>query len=121
MKKVIAIVVVLALSSCNLFKENGIDFKIVNSSESQITDVKFYTTEKIQIAEFDKIERNKSVSDFLSMKDNQADGEYVLEFTRANGKKESSAAGYYTNGGSLNGWVRFEIKSDTTFIKFGNY
>ncbi|MHA7831747.1 MAG: sigma-70 family RNA polymerase sigma factor [Flagellimonas sp.] len=33
-------------------------------------------------------------------------------------KKEKSGGGYYTNGGSLDRWVKFEIKSDTTFVKF---
>ena len=87
----------------------------------EITDVKFYTSEQLQIADFDRIEAAKSVSDFLSMKDNQGDGHYILEFTRSDGKKEIQTAGYYTNGGSLNSWIHFEIKSDTILVKTGEF
>ena len=119
MKKLIAIVLTLTLSSCYLIgRGNGIDFEIKNNSDSPITNVKFYTTEKLKIAEFDRIEPNEKVSDFLTMKNNQSDGAYVLEFTRSNGKKENSGGGYYTNGGALDRWVEFSIESDTTLVKF---
>lgn len=121
MKKVFPLIILLILISCHLFRENGIDFKIVNNSGMEITNVKFYTSEQYQMAEFDKIEAAKSVSGFLSMKNNQADGNYILEFMRSDGRKEIQGAGYYTNGGSLNSWIRFEIKPDTIKVKFGEF
>lgn len=118
MKKLFAILIILIFSSCNLHKGNGIKFEIRNNSDRLITNVKFYTSEKLVIAEFDKIEPNESVSDFLALKNNQSDGGYVLEFTRSDGKKEINSGGYYTNGGSLNSMVELEIKKDTTLLKF---
>jgi len=118
MKKLYAIVIVLILSSCDSNKGKGIKFEIRNNSDRQITKVKFYTSEKLAIAEFDKIEPNESVSDFLTMKNNRSDGGYVLEFTRVNGKKEIKSCGYYTNGAPLNNMVKFEIKKDTTLSTF---
>ena len=118
MKKIILGILILTLNSCHLIgKGNGIKFKIENNSELIITNVKFYTSEKLAIAEFDKIEPNENISDFLTMKNNKSDGEYILEFTRENGIKEKSNGGYYTNGGALDRWIEFDVKSDTTFVK----
>jgi len=118
MKKLIVGILILSLNSCHLIgRGNGIKFKIENSSELNIKNVKFYTSEKLVIAEFDKIESNKTVSDFLTMKNNKSDGEYILEFTRENGIKEKSNGGYYTNGGALDRWIEFDIKPDTTLVK----
>ena len=58
------------------------------------------------------------MTEFLSMKKNKSDGAYSLTFNRANGKKEISGGGYYTNGGSLDHWVDFNIKKDTTIVNF---
>lgn len=110
--------ITLTLNSCFMFKENGIEVKIKNNTREQISNVEFTTTEKLEIIKIDKIEPNESVTEFLSMRKNKTDGGYSLTFTRANGKKEISSGGYYTNGGSLDRWVKFEIKSDTTFAKF---
>ena len=33
-------------------------------------------------------------------------------------KKEISGGGYYTNGSSLDKWVKFEVKNDTTIVEF---
>ena len=52
------------------------------------------------------------------MKKNKIDGAYSLTFNRANGKKEISGGGYYTNGGSLDHWVDFEVENDTIIMKF---
>jgi len=121
MKKLYAVVIILILSSCDSNKGKGIKFAIRNNSDQQITNVKFYTSEKLAIAEFDKIEPNESVSDFLTMKNNQSDGGYGLEFTRADGKKEIIGCGYYTNGAPLNNIAKFEIKRDTTLSSFSRY
>jgi len=101
-----------------MFKENGIEMKIKNDSSEPITNVEFTTTEKIEIIKIDKIEPNESVTEFLSMRKNKSDGAYSLTFTRANGKKEISGGGYYTNGGSLDHWVDFKVENDTTIVKF---
>ncbi|WP_452218916.1 hypothetical protein [Lacinutrix undariae] len=118
MKKLIAIILILNLNSCLLFKENGIEMKIKNESNEPITNVEFTTTEKIEIIKIAKIEPNETVTEFLSMKKNKSDGAYSLTFNRANGKKEISGGGYYTNGGSLDHWVDFSIKKDTTIVDF---
>jgi len=121
MNKLYAIVIILILSSCNSNNGNGIKIEIRNNSDQQITKVKFYTSEKLAIAEIDKIESNESVSSFLTMKNNRSDGGYILEFTRADGKKEIIGCGYYTNGAPLNNIAKFEIKKDTTLSSFSRY
>ncbi|EDM44619.1 hypothetical protein SCB49_13645 [unidentified eubacterium SCB49] len=101
-----------------MFKENGIEMTIKNDSNEPITNVEFTTTEKLDVIKIDLIESNESVTEFLSMRTNKTDGTYSLTFTRANGKKEVSGGGYYTNGGSLDHWVDFTVKIDTTIVKF---
>lgn len=100
--------------SCHFFGiNNGIEFAIVNESDSPIKDIQFTTSENILIKEFDVIETNKSVSGFLSMKDNKVDGTYVLKFTRINEESDSIYYGYYTNGAALDSWVKFVVENDT--------
>ena len=118
MKKLIAIILLLTFNSCYLLKENGIEFTIENKSDFPIESVKFSTSEKLAVIVFDRIEPNQSVADFLSMKNNKHDGSYTLEFTRSNGIKESRGFGYYTNGGALDRWVKFEIQNDTITRNF---
>jgi hypothetical protein len=118
MKKLLVIMILLTLNSCFMFKENGIEMKIKNDSSEPITNVEFTTTEKLDVIKIDRIEPNKSVTEFLSMRKNKTDGAYSLSFTRANGKKEVSGGGYYTNGGSLDHWVDFIVENDTTIVKF---
>ena len=109
--------IILTLNSCS-FKENGIKMEIKNNSNDPITEVEFTTSERLEIIKIGRIEPNETVKEFLSMEKNKSDGFYWLTFTRPDGKKEISGGGYYTNGGSLDKWVKFEIKSDTTFYKF---
>lgn len=119
MKKILFGILVLTLNSCHLIgKGDGVKFAIKNKSDFPIENVRFTTSENLAELKFDKIKPNESVSDFLSMKKNKSDGSYVLEFTRMNGKKESKAYGYYTNGGALDSWIEFEIKNDTIISKF---
>jgi hypothetical protein len=118
MKKLLAIMIILILNSCFMFKEDGIEMKIKNDSSEPITNVEFTTSEKLEIIKIDRIEPNKSVTEFLSMRKNKTDGAYSMTFTRANRKKEISGGGYYTNGGSLDHWVAFIVKKDTTIVKF---
>lgn len=100
-----------------MFKENGIKVEIKNNSNEPITNVEFTTTEKLEAIKFDKIAPNTTVTEFLSMKNNQSDGAYFLTFTRMNGRNEISGGGFYTNGGSLDRWVKFKVENDTIFVK----
>jgi len=118
MRKLICVILIFTFSSCYLFKENGIDVEIINKSNSAINNVKFTTSERLEIVEIEKIEPNETISEFLSMKYNKSDGGYFIEFTREDGKIEKSGGGYYTNGGSLDRWVKCEIQKDTTLIEF---
>ena len=109
--------VILTLNSCFVFEENGIEIKIKNSSSKPITDVEVTTSEKLDVIKIDRIEPNENVSEFLSMRENKTDGGYILTFTRENGKTETRKDGYYTNGGSLDEWIEFNVKSDTVLVK----
>ncbi len=113
--------VVLILNSCYLFKENGIGVVIKNNSKKLISNVKVTTSENLNSVDIIQIGPGENISDFLSMKNNQSDGSYVLEFTRQNGTKETIGAGYYTNGGSLNSRITFEIDKDTAFVVISKY
>ena len=117
MKKLTLILLILTFFSCN-FGKNGIIAEIKNSSEKTVRNVIFYSDENTKI-EFEKIEPNQTVKKFLDMTNNhKGDGAYGLIFERENGKKEQTPGGYYTNGGSLDRKVTFEIKNDSILMKF---
>ena len=118
MKKITLLAILITLYSCFFFKENGIEVKIKNRSQSTIEDVKFYTMERFEIVEFGYLNPNESASAFLSMEKNQSDGNYILEYISSKGVKEIIPQGYYTNGGSLDNWVEYEILPDTVLVKF---
>lgn len=118
MKKTISILLILILNSCFIENENGIKVEIINNLNTTITNVEFTTSEKLEVIRFDKIEPNETVNEFLSMKKNQADGAYSLTFTRSNGQTEYASDGYYTNGGSLDKWVKYTLEADTTLVLF---
>ncbi|PZP48295.1 MAG: hypothetical protein DI598_10145 [Pseudopedobacter saltans] len=122
MRKIIIAFILITLLSCNLIGgKKGINFKIVNKTDSSISNVKITTSEHFEKKEFGEIKPNESVSGFLSLKDNKTDGSYVLEFTRENGKKESQGYGYYTNGAPLDNSIYFEIRNDSIITKFSVY
>ena len=112
--KIIFILVIL--NSCSFI--NGIKVEIKNETNFPITNVKFYTSEKLTYLPFGSVKANENVTDFLRMTKNKLDGSYVLEFTRSNGKKEYFSNGYYTNGGSLDEDVKITIKNDTATMNF---
>lgn len=118
MKRYTVAILLLCLTACSLIREKGIEFTIENNSDFPIEDVKFYTRERLTVMEFDKIVVDQSVSDFLSMKDNKRDGNYILEFTRSDGTRELKGYGYYTNGGALDRWVKFEILNNSISVQF---
>jgi hypothetical protein len=101
-----------------MFQENGIEMKIKNASNEPINNIEFCTTEKLDVIKIDQIKPNETVTEFLSMRNSENDGSYLLTFTRNNGKKEISNGGYYTNGGSLDHQVEIFVKNDTTILKF---
>ena len=117
MKKPTFVILLLTLISCN-YGKNGITVEIKNSSDKTIRNVTFLSDGNTKL-EFNKIEPNQTVEKFLDMTNNQkGDGAYGLIFERENGKKEQTVGGYYTNGGSLDRKVEYEIKNDTILMKF---
>lgn len=118
MNKFLIIISLLALNSCFLLKEKGINFEIKNNSDLAIENVKFYTSEKLDILEFKKIKSNYIVKRFLSMANNKIDGSYILEYNRIGGQTKIYSRGYYTNGKPLDKLIQFEIKNDTTLVNF---
>src|SRR5690554_1150766 len=101
--------------SCNSSK-NGIDVEIINSSDETVSNVTFYTFGSKLV--FDKIESNEKVIGFLDMTNTKGDGSYTLTFIDKNKEKKQIARGYYTNGGSLDRKVIYEIKNDTVLVDF---
>jgi hypothetical protein len=120
-KLTLLIIIALTLNSCYLFRENGIEFEIENNSDTPISDVKFTTSEYLNSVDFTIINSDEKVSDFLKMSKNKLDGNYVLKFTRENGKKEIIGSGYYTNGSPLDSRVNFKIEKDTVFVTTNEY
>ena len=119
MRKIAFVILILILNSCHFIgKGSGIKFEIINNSDTPIKNVKFTTSEYVNAIEFDKIGVNKSVSGFLSMKNNKADGHYVLEFTQLTGNRVIKGHGYYSNGSAMESWVAFKINNDTITHSF---
>ncbi|MCR9228451.1 MAG: hypothetical protein NXH90_13615 [Flavobacteriaceae bacterium] len=112
-KKALVIVVLLTLSSCNLFKENGIEFTIENQSNIPVKQITFTTSERLTEIKLDTLMPGEYVTKFLSMENNKVDGAYVLEVTRANRKRETYSCGYYSNGKALDRWIVLKIQNDT--------
>lgn len=118
MKKLVTLLLILTLTACHFFKENGIEVKIQNDSGDTIRNIQFTTTEKLGSIQIDKIDPNESATAFLSMRKNKTDGAYRLSFARESGLGEVLDCGYYTNGRSLSNHVEFIVERDTTFVNF---
>ena len=111
---------IFTLISCQMVgKENGVNFSIENKSDHPIENVRFTTSEYLHELKFEIINPNEKVSDFLNMEENRNDGCYVIEFTRKGENKVTKGLGYYTNGGALEKWAKFQIKNDTVISEFG--
>lgn len=121
MKKLLLLTLLAVISSCFLFQEKGIVFKIENTSDTTIINVKVSTSENLDSITFDNIVPNDYREDFLSMGNNKTDGSYTLSYTREDGSAVEENKGYYTNGGVMESWVRFEITNDSTLVKFGEF
>ena len=120
MKKRNALILLFIFTSCKSNEEKGIMFRIQNESDTPISTIIFTTSEELNSAEFDVIEKTKSITGFLSIRDNKTDGNYVLQFTRADGKMTVQDYAYYSNGMPFDPWATFQIKNDTVVAKFGN-
>ncbi len=118
MKIILTIVITLFLSSCSMFKKEGVEVKIINESGGTISDIELTTTEKVEVVGITSLEENKNTSRFLSTQKNKIDGTYSLTFTRSNGKKETKYFGYYSNGNSSNEFLNVFIKKDTIIANF---
>lgn len=113
------ITIILTLPSCFLFRENGIEVKILNNSDSSITEVEFTTSEFLNSVRFPAIKPDKKVSDYLSMINNKSDGAYILMFSRENSRRDTiGGQGYYTNGGSMDRRVTYNIHDDSVYVSF---
>lgn len=122
MRKLLSLLlIIMTLTSCSLFVESGIELEIENNSDHPITDVKFTTTEKLNVIEFKNIEINNSVSGFLKMDKNKMDGSYLLKFNRSNGQNESREFGYYTNGAPEENKIIFKVENDTISVRTNKY
>ncbi|MGZ5511474.1 MAG: hypothetical protein ACXWFC_13535 [Nitrososphaeraceae archaeon] len=99
--------------------ENGVNFSIENKSDHPVENVRFTTSEYLHELKFKIINPNEKVSGFLNMEQNRSDGSYVIEFTGKGEKKVAKGFGYYTNGGALEKWAKFQIKNDTVISEFG--
>lgn len=83
---VIATLGMFALNAYVFYKPDGIEIKINNSSSQTITEVRFTTTEEFKVILIDSIVPGETVTKFLSMRDNETDGSYVLSFRDPNGE-----------------------------------
>lgn|SRR5690554_3260278 len=119
-KSFLVLCLIFILVSCNSGK-NGIDVEIKNSSEVPVNDAVFFTFGNSKLF-FDKIEPNQKITKFFDMTDTpKSDGSYTLTFTDKNGKKQLIGGGYYTNGGSLDRKVIYEITNDTVLVEFKGF
>ncbi len=117
MKQLLYIILVLFFAGCNLVNDDGIHFKMVNKTDKTITNIKFYTTEKLEMYKLPQLQPGKSAEDFLSMSKNKIDGAYVIEYTDHSGE-QIVENGYYTNGSALEQLVLIEFEKDSVLYTF---
>ena len=103
--------------SCS-FSGTGIKVEIINNSNERISDIEFTTSERLEVVQLKEVSPKETVIEFLSMKKNEVDGNYILTFNRANGENEIMQAGYYSNGTPLNKKISYTIEKDSTSVEF---
>ncbi len=119
LQKTVVLWVVLSFASCNEYKSTGgIHLKIENSASYPLSNVLFYTSEKLDTVKIATLRQGESIEAFLDMKKNQIDGHYILEYNGAGGHLQKSEDGYYSNGFDSNEFVRITVNNDTTTFKF---
>ena len=106
------------ITSCILYSPNGIEVQIKNNSDKIIQNVVFSTTENLDSLMFYTIKPGEKVKGFLSLKETKSDGSYTLVYEDFQKNKFEIERGYYTNGGSSDNLVEFDIRKDTSFVKF---
>ncbi|MDC7125730.1 MAG: hypothetical protein PQJ46_09180 [Spirochaetales bacterium] len=101
---------VLGMSSCSLFSDDGDLFNVTfkNESSENITDIEFYAiindgdgsvNSYVSPITKDSIGSGESFSSSLDFSSSPAcDGQYVFEYTYS-GEEYSTTFGYYTGGG----------------------
>lgn len=111
--------VVAGIFAVTFLNPVGIHFKIVNNSNTAITNIKFYTTERTSEFVLDRLEKDATVEDFLSMRKNKAEGTYSIEYTDYKGD-QVVRNGFYAKGKPLDEFVRVAITQDTTIFTFSS-
>ena len=74
MRKIVFLFLTLGLSSCYLFKENGIDYKIINNSNHSISNIVLKTSENTDSLVIELLKPEESKSGFLKMVNANKDG-----------------------------------------------
>lgn len=101
MGKLPVILTSFLLCSCFLQREHGIDFKIINNSNYNISNIVLKTSENTDSLVIELLKPEESKSGFLKMVNAKKDGSYVLEYTKGDVEKFETVGGYYSNGISL--------------------
>jgi hypothetical protein len=111
------LITILLISCVGPFGNKSIKVRVLNSSNSVISNVKITTSENLDSLFFPDMDIYERRSGNLNMKKNKTDGEYRVSY-KQNGKYHFVKEGYYTNGRSLNYSMNIVVKSDTVLIKF---
>ena len=120
MTKIFTIILFLVITSCMVGPGEGLSVSVENNTNSKLTNVKFYTSEKIALLIINDIPSKKESNTFYLMKEHKTDGNFILEFKRADGSLEIIPAGYYSNGIANDKWVEFDVQKDTVLIRFSS-
>ncbi|TLF44098.1 hypothetical protein [Maribacter aurantiacus] len=118
MRNVPFTLITLLLYSCILFRENGIDVNITNTTEQSITNIVVKTSENTNSLVIERLGPKESISGFLKMTHAKTDGSYVVLYNKASGQTIETVGGYYSNGISFLELMRIEIQQDTALIHF---
>jgi hypothetical protein len=111
------LITILLISCVGPFGNKSIKVRVLNSSNSTISNVKITTSENLDSLFFPDIDMYGRRFGSLNMMKNKTDGEYRLSYKQG-GKYHFAKGGYYTNGRSLEYSMSIEVKSDTGLIKF---
>ena len=122
MKRIIGLFLCsIILSSCNFFRETGVDFEIKNNTDTALNKVQLKTSAGSKTKIFDLVKPGKSVSGFLEMKEDQDDGSYILEFEREGEKVKEIINEYFSAGNAISHKLIFEIAADTVYFNSEHY
>jgi len=122
MRKFIGLLICsLVLASCNLFEGTGVDFEVKNNTERTLNRVQVKTNHGSKTSVFNKIAPGKSVSGFLKINGDKADGNYILKFERENEEIERVINEYFSDGTAMSHKIIFEIEDDTVYFNTEHY